>query len=442
VAALARKLTTDRAAGFSLGIFIGAILLVMGMIEYGPVWFYPIDGRNFALVQRLYGAQYRLAFWLIIIIGLVSAAYGGRMPSVGRAVAPFLPFIVVAILSCCLADNPRNSAWYLAQWLTMILAATLAGSFLHYPNIHKTALTFFIAVLGLSLTLYLAVPSVASMPSGGELLLRGLFIGKQAAGWFAALACVWAVTSHGIRISYRYILAILLGLTVLFFARSATAISILFAAIPYFIILRILQRASITTTGKIFLAVTIIVSSAIIVQFGLNFILGVFGKDPTLTGRSEIWQLYWRFMQGTIFLGRGPGAFAFGSELNTSIAPHITADYVLGVHSLYLEMFGDTGAIGAVFYVLPFLYFVVVAPFRTQSVENTICAVLALMILVSGFGESRDTIVPALASFLIFALRASFFERRMYGLKHIIKPQRFVDNRASTAPRGYDSLTR
>jgi O-antigen ligase len=413
VSVFARKFPAVRADGLFLGVLIGTIVLTMGMIEYGPVWFYPIDGRNYALVQRLYGSQYRLIFWAMIMIGLLSAAYSGRMPSIGRAIAPFAPFIIVAILSCLLADNPNNATWYMAQWLTMILAATTAGSFLHYVDIRKTVLNVFIVALALSLALYLVVPSVASMPSGGRVLLRGLFVGKQAAGWFAAMACIWAVAIYGARMDPKYILTIFLGIAVLFFARSATAISILFAAIPYFIVLRTLQKTPISAVGKIFLAAIIVGGGALVVELGLSFVLGLFGKDPTLTGRSEIWELYWRFMRGTIFLGRGPGAFAFGSDINTSIAPHIEADYVLGVHSMYLEMFGETGMIGAALYVLPLIYFAIVAPFRNQSIENSICAVLALIILISGFGEARDTIVPALSSFLIFTLRSSYFERKL-----------------------------
>jgi len=173
----------------------------------------------------------------------------------------------------------------------------------------------------------------------------------------------------------------------------------------YYVLLSALKRAAFTPGLRMLVAGLAIAATAIGFEAILPMVLKLVGRDPTLTGRTELWGLYWRFMQHSIVLGRGPGAFAAGSQLNFSIAPYVQNDFVVSVHNLYLNMFGETGLLGLSLYVLAFLYIAVVAPFRDPSVESTTAAVLGLMILGSGLSEARDTLVPGLASFLVFTLR-------------------------------------
>ena len=418
---------------------LGSLLMAMGMIEWGSAWFFPVDGRNYFTITRPFGSEYRVMLWGVVVVSALAMLAGGRLIASIKGFAPYAAFLAIALAASILGDQTSNSAWYVAQWLVMVIAGLAAGALTPPALLRRTGLFVFAAVLAGSLLLYLAVPSIGSMQSGGRGgLLRGLFPGKQFAGWFAALACVWCVSLRVSRLDPLRLGLLALALVVLVRAQSAGAVVVLAGGLGYYCLLRVLQRLPILVWARVAISAAALASVALATQVGLPALLAVLGRDPTLTGRTELWAIYWKFMQNSQLIGRGPGAFAAGSTLNFSIAPHLDKDYVVSVHNTYLALFGDTGLLGVAVYVCAILYIAVIAPFRRPGPETTTGAVFAMMILAAGFTEARDTLVPSIATFLILALRGEAFSASSAPIadpKHMRGPQTHVPGLRPAQPR-------
>lgn len=406
--ATARRARQSPAPGSpAAAAILGAVLFAMGLVEWGSAWFFPVDGRNYLTITRPFGSEYRILLWAVVSLAAVALVMSGRLRVAFRGFAPYAAFLAVAVTAAVFGDQNGNSAWYVAQWVVMVTAGLAAGALAPAAELRRAGLLVFAGVLLGSLLLYLLLPSIGSMQSGGRGgLLRGLFPGKQFAGWFAALACIWAILYRDGRLGVVRIALLALALVVLARAQSAGAVAVLAAGLGYWVFVRMLAGLRLPVAAKATVSLAALAAAGLAVQVALPLILQVLGRDPTLTGRTELWGVYWRFMGGSPLIGRGPGAFAPGSPLNFSISPYLDKDQVVTLHNTYLALFGDTGLLGVAAYAAGLLFIAVVAPFRRPGAETTTAAVLAVMILGAGFSEARDTLAPSVATFMILALRS------------------------------------
>ncbi|MGB0714231.1 MAG: O-antigen ligase family protein [Phycisphaerae bacterium] len=77
---------------------------------------------------------------------------------------------------------------------------------------------------------------------------------------------------------------------------------------------------------------------------------GALGRDTTLTGRTELWELVWAEAMKHPWAGTGLGAFWVpmkGYELTGTWNPRQS-------HNSYLDLFNELGLVGAVFFILAF----------------------------------------------------------------------------------------
>jgi O-antigen ligase len=82
-------------------------------------------------------------------------------------------------------------------------------------------------------------------------------------------------------------------------------------------------------------------------------LLAVSGKDPTLTGRTEIWSVVWNFIGQRPVLGWAPGSL----WVNQGIEPTRTVSqtigfYVFHAHNGYLELMLELGLVGLALFAL------------------------------------------------------------------------------------------
>lgn len=412
---------TQERIRFSPQQLVGLLVVAFAVTEYSTLWIYPnikaeilfsagsdALGKVTSSVTRAGGAQFRVLVWMIFAAGYGMFLLTRPISSVLTILGPYLLFIIFAILSAIAGDSVGTSIWFVMQWLVMVLAASVAGQ-LSSPATMRNAGEFVFAFGAFgSLLLAVVAPSMAINASGGSMLLHGLFAGKNMAGWFTCLGFIWIYAFRTRPLNWLSYLTMFALLVMLVWSGSKTSLAVLMAAIAYYQLMRFLQRLRIHWITASLATAVIVGASVLTAQTILPMLIEMLGKDPTLTGRTAIWDAYLRFMQDEFWLGKGPGAFAFASELNQRVAETMEeGQRVYGVHNMYLALFGDIGFLGAMFNVVALVYVLLIPPFRERSPGHMVAAVIALAILISGFSEAHEHIVPGIATFLLVAARSS-----------------------------------
>ncbi len=140
------------------------------------------------------------------------------------------------------------------------------------------------------------------------------------------------------------------------------------------------------------------------------FLLHALGRDPTLTGRTEVWRHYGATVAERALTGYGTGVFSTTSALNLAVGgsvPGHEGEALHSPHSLYLALVGETGVPGLAAFVLALLALAFVAPFAGLSPWRRLAGALAFAILVAGLAETRDGSAPGLATVALLAARAA-----------------------------------
>lgn len=93
----------------------------------------------------------------------------------------------------------------------------------------------------------------------------------------------------------------------------------------------------------------------ILVTNNLDFLLGLLGKDSTLTGRTELWQLTWASIQKEYWLGYGYRAFWTEGNSEASIINTTLSWIVPHAHNGLLQLWTNLGLLGVIIYLVGFL---------------------------------------------------------------------------------------
>lgn len=396
------------------------VVLLMALVEFGQVWFYPggdpsLDG------SRPFGGAYRMALWLGA--GLVVAlhlAREGPAPFV-RTLWPFGAFVVWGAVSVPLwSVDPVTGARTLAFWSIAAGLAVVAGDGVPPARLARGAACLFGAVVAGSLALALLFPGAAHTVYGDELVVRGLFPHKNQFGWFAAIGLLWTcVLREEIGPVAVRLLVPLLGAGIIV-AGSGTALVVLVAASGYLVALGAAQRF-LPDGGRAALALATASLVAGLVSVALApVLLDALGRDPTLTGRTDVWRHYLDTIELRALSGYGTGVFSSPSALNVAVGATVPGQETAGLHSphsLYITLLGETGVLGLATFLLAVLHLAFVAPFRAQSPWLALSGALAFAILVAGLAETRDGYAPGVATVALLAARAAAFAQGRAALR-------------------------
>lgn len=425
---------------FNPQVLIGTLMISCAFVEYSSMWFWPNIRTDILfsglqnvgeMLVRIGGAQFRLFVWVVFILGFALFLFTRRPYPVAVAIAPFCPFLLSTTISAVTGEIPGTSVWYLAQWTIMATAASVAAQLCNSDSVYRAGARIIAGCALGSLLLGVIAPSYAVSSYSGQMLLRGLFASKNAAGWFACIGFIWM---FGFRrrpfnyISYAIMTALIM---MLLWTGTKAALAVLVGVTAFLLFVSAMQRIEMHWMAKSLVTVLVLIITAAVILLALPALIELLGKDPTLTGRTSIWDTYLRFMEDNFWLGRGPGSFAFASEINQRIAETMDErQRVYGVHNMYLAMFGDTGILGVSLYVLALAYVALVPLYRHPSPGNTAAAAFSFAILIVGFSEAIEHIVPGAATFMLLTTRSEALKRRS---SLLVKKQAFQPERAQAA---------
>lgn len=302
----------------------------------------------------------------------------------------------------------KESVVYLFVMLGMI---GVAGSFEADEYLDLLRMSCFISALA-SLALLVFWPSKALMWDGGG--MEGIFAHKNVLGQTMAtgfFACIHSLRASGRDRNGKILMALTFA-GVAAASRSATALLTIFVFFGADRLIALYRKGGSARTAAAF-ATAILVPILLIVAFDPDPLLELIGKDPTLTGRTEIWAFVTDDIAQKPFLGWG----YFGFWVVDNPAAREIGDtlkwFVPQAHNGLLEMLLQIGFFGTGLFLLIFVRNLV---FAVQSLKGSardlaISTILYYIgILMLGVSETV-LLAPTQSSTTVFFITGLMCER-------------------------------
>ena len=322
-------------------------------------------------------------------------------------------FGVFALISLFWSAAPSVSARAGLQYLTHIICALIA---MRAVDIRGLTLGM-IAGIGIVLLYSLLFGSYHFDPLDGTFSFVGAFASKNQLGFYASLGVYFAYASFFVLKERGPWMAVsaavgLMACYSLYAAQSATSALTTVAVLGISIGLQVLGMLSPRNRKVVFFAVVAFGVFAVIgAVYGgaVDSVLGIFGKDSTLTGRTYLWQ------QGIAAAGASPligvGYQAYWVQ-GFAEAERLWEEFYIGsragfhFHNTFIAAMVETGGIGLLLLVSVILITLVGHLRRVLSherpVEAPILFGVAALLLMRSFVEV-DTLNPYhVGSFLLY----------------------------------------
>lgn len=233
---------------------------------------------------------------------------------------------------------------------------------------------------------------------------RGLWFEKNQMGAmmvYGALGAMAAILA-GTRHRRLFIGAIVLCAFMIVMSKSKTSLMVLLIGLVGSGLLGMMRRGPATAITMVWLGVTVIGGAAIVMWLAPELLFKALGKDPTLTGRTEIWDALMRQSAKAPLTGYGYAVFWRDDSVPALFIRKETGWNVPTAHNGWLDVLAQLGWIGVGLSALVLGLPLLVALFRFDKVRDGYWATLFLVIfLITTFSESfileRNGIAWALA---------------------------------------------
>jgi exopolysaccharide production protein ExoQ len=266
-----------------------------------------------------------------------------------------IAFGAFACLSVFWSAAPGLSARASVQYATHIVCALIAA---RTVSMRTLALG---AVAGISIIILysLAFGSYEYDPIDGSYSFAGAFASKNQLGFFSSIgiffsfAALFILRERGIWRLLAFPCLALCGYALLA-SQSATAIIATAATLSVMMALGLVQLFSPNARRGLFLVgilAGLVVASIVLSAGGLDVLLGAFGKDSTLTGRTYIWSQGLQAASMTPLLGTGYQAYwvqGFPEAERLWAEFYISARSGFHFHNTYIEVLVELGGVGLV----------------------------------------------------------------------------------------------
>ncbi len=356
-------------------------LLLRGDVAGGVIW---AEGDPELRYPRL--TLYAITAVLLLI----------RAPLLASHLARSWPVLLVpglAILSAAWSDDPGVTL----RRSMALLGTTAFGLYLAARFSIRQILLFFAWSLGIcavsSIIFALMLPEFGLMHGFHEGAWRGVFIHKNLLAynmaWAAAIFAILALHER------RHRLVLLGGMTLatllIVVSQSVGGLVLLLSLPPILVLASIATRpgSSILSLSAVALAATIAIGVVAAIQ--IESLVESLGREQTLTGRMDVWDIGWSMIQDRFWKGYGYGVFWIGSSYGLSVFESL-GWYPSDSHNGWLELWLNLGLLGVVTMAACF-FAALLAAVRRGSEERSMrtysVLVLLLLLLVMNLAESR-----------------------------------------------------
>lgn len=322
-------------------------------------------------------------------------------------------FALLACLSYVWSDAPDVTARAGLQYLSHVVCAVIAARVIDTRTLCIGAMAGITVVLAYSLLDGASVYDALD----GTYSFVGAFGSKNQLGFYASLGILFSVFFGLFLTKSRIARLLALGLAALSAAllamsQSATSMLATPAAVAMIVAIAGLEAFSPTHRKVFFLAGTAFGLAALLAALNLgavDMVLGAFGKDSTLTGRTYLWQQGTDASAHAPWLGVGYQAYwvqGFSEAERLWHEFYIASRTGFHFHNTYIEALVELGYIGAAAIVLPVLAALRLCIGRLLNAGDwkeplLLLGILALLVIRSFF--EVDILQPyAIGSFLLY----------------------------------------
>jgi exopolysaccharide production protein ExoQ len=329
------------------------LLICIAMGGYVPVLMAGLSeaGSRFQMDSSAFSSPVSRIVILFLLLGIlaVAAKSFSRLAKNAFSLAPLAPYIAVAILSLAWSQDVNLSLRRLVSFLlTCLFGMYFAVRFTTRSQIRMMLTATSLLAVG-SILLVAIAPQYALDHTQHAGAWQGVFAGKNACAMVMVVglmsALVYRPTSVGSRVGK--LASIAMFLVVIAMAQSSGAVLQIAVLAMLFPLLRHLSRYEMRTRSFIcaVLVIGVCVGAFFLVQF-LPDILRALNRDPTLTGRTQIWADVMNSISKRPLLGYGYGAFWAGlSGESTHIVLALKWN-IPNAHDGYLDIWLSLGALG------------------------------------------------------------------------------------------------
>ncbi|OCP03410.1 MULTISPECIES: O-antigen ligase [unclassified Ensifer] len=290
------------------------------------------------------------ALWLPLVLvdyRRVLGNYGWRLWILG--------FAVFACLSVFWSAAPSITARAGIQYLSHVVCALIAMRLVNVKTLARGAVVGTGVVLAYSLLF-----GVYHLdPLDGTYSFVGAFASKNQLGFYASLGIYFAFVApvalgeRGLWLAASGTVG-LLSAYCLLASQSATSVLTTAVIVGLWLCMRVVGLLSPNHRKGLFLAAAVcgvMVAVAAVYGGGVDFILGLFGKDSTLTGRTYLWQQGVEAAMASPVVGVGYQAYwvqGFSEPERLWEEFYIATRSGFHFHNTFIEAMVETGAIGLV----------------------------------------------------------------------------------------------
>jgi exopolysaccharide production protein ExoQ len=350
--------------------------------------------------------------WRRMTLGGVDPAEGDPVQRIVLAVAYLgLPLLALRPKRAAAVARRGLLVWMLVGWVVLSTCWSVA------PTI--TLRRGLAAVLGVVYGILLAVRYpprdvvrmlgialgivvVASLVVALALPEWGVMIGKHAGAWqgvlihknflgkvsVLAIAAFWVLSRERAGGRFLWIALALVAIATLVGSSSATSLVTALAVVVAYCALRVLVRLPrLLRPALASFGMAAVLPLVLNLPQHLEPVMGLLGRDLTLTGRIPLWQVLIPMAQARLWLGYGYGAFWLG-ESGPSAAVWAVTWTAAHAHNGYLDLWLEVGLIGAVLGIA--LVFLLLMRTARRAYRARMAAIPAFAFLFSLFFAAEN----------------------------------------------------
>ena len=308
-----------------------------------------------------------LAVYLLLFVRL--CLQPTRMKRAAMALWPVVPVILFCLASTTWSDAPSLTLRRSVLLALSTLAAMVVGADFELPHIGRlfnTATVIHIALCGIFLIVgrhYLYSPSDPTA-------LKGLTTHKNIFGLEMGLAVLSFTYCPFQRLSVLRWPLVLLSFVLLVLSHSSGSLGATLGALAMFPFLFTNRFRGIQRIPLLLVSASAAAGMSFLLYQNASLIPGLFSKNPTLTGRTQLWDIVVVAIERRPLPGYGFGSFWQGLQGDSLAVIQQVGWLVPTSHNGYLELLLAVGWIGAALF-LPLVLVAISRSLRYLSVEQT-----------------------------------------------------------------------
>jgi O-antigen ligase len=264
-------------------------------------------------------------------------------------------FLLWSMLSIIWSNYPDVT---FKRWILIFGSYIVIVSIFVHSKSSEDILRFFRIILYIyipvSLIAVFTIPGATQFYQG-EYAWRGLAAHKNGFGQIALASCmIWFFSLQVYKSKYKWvdILMLFISILLLLGSRSSTSIITLFIIALLIVFVKIKENFFKYGIGKLFLyllglfLISFLISSVILFPYILEDFFNLIGKDPTFTGRTDLWGDALSLVSSKIIWGVGYGAFWVPDSAQLNYIYKIYIWLPQQSHNGYIDITVENGLIG------------------------------------------------------------------------------------------------